>query len=257
MFPAALSNQTVQAIWFASTDSSHPQPAERWLRGKAFTAIIFTLKGQFSLNGITQSTEPLLIPGYTEAAAITLAPDSQLVGICLQPGVATALFGQRPETAMPLRELDSLLDWRQLESALVRQPNLWRQALTTYRWLKQHKLDQEYLPESFAALLQNIADSSGDEKLGQLDSFFNPRKIERQFKHYIGISPKRYQQLARVNRVMDQLRHEPNGMPLTDIAHHMGYSDQAHLSREFKAFNRITPKQYRKDILARAQRGND
>lgn len=251
LFPAALTAQTVQAIWFASTDSQAPEPAERWLRGKAFSALVFTLKGQFALNGVLQPTEPLLMPDYTEAASITLLPDSQLTGICLQPGVATALFGQRPEAAIPLEELESPLDWAQLENTLLQQPNIWRQALAAYRWLKQHKLDQEYLPEPFATLLQNIANSSGDEKLGQLDSFFNPRKIERQFKHYIGISPKRYQQLSRVNRVMDQLRHEPNAMPLTDIAHHMGYSDQAHLSREFKAFNRITPRQYRTIILNR------
>jgi AraC-like DNA-binding protein len=48
----------------------------------------------------------------------------------------------------------------------------------------------------------------------------------------------------RFQTLLAMLRTQPNST-LTDLAFMTGYSDQAHMSREFREFAGITPMQYR------------
>jgi transcriptional regulator GlxA family with amidase domain len=59
------------------------------------------------------------------------------------------------------------------------------------------------------------------------------RQLEREFKAKIGISPKRYLRLIRINEVMNLLN-QNHHLTLTSIAHHCGYADQAHFIKDFK-----------------------
>jgi AraC-like DNA-binding protein len=58
------------------------------------------------------------------------------------------------------------------------------------------------------------------------------------------LSPKRYVRLMRFQTLLATLRSQPSST-LTDLALESGYSDQAHMSREFREFAGITPTQYR------------
>lgn len=64
------------------------------------------------------------------------------------------------------------------------------------------------------------------------------RQFERIFRSHIGISPKRYIDLARFNFAVELLRSTSN---LTNVAHESGYYDQAHFIREFKKFTGVAP----------------
>ena len=83
--------------------------------------------------------------------------------------------------------------------------------------------------------LELLADMSG----------ISAREIQRKFKQYVGISPKVYQRLMKLNKVKDRLS-SGNYENLTQLAIDNGYYDQAHFIREFKYFMNLTPKQYKK-----------
>lgn len=63
--------------------------------------------------------------------------------------------------------------------------------------------------------------------------YISPRQLERAFKQTIGLSPKQYMRIARLNRVQELLR-AGRHRGLADVAYQAGYVDQSHFNRDFK-----------------------
>ncbi|SEJ32609.1 AraC-type DNA-binding protein [Dyadobacter sp. SG02] len=66
------------------------------------------------------------------------------------------------------------------------------------------------------------------------------RTLERKFKRSSGFTVKDVSGLMRFEQVRNHLWHEPKSN-LAGLAHELGYTDQAHLSREFKRYSGTTP----------------
>jgi AraC-like DNA-binding protein len=66
------------------------------------------------------------------------------------------------------------------------------------------------------------------------------RTLERNFKQSSGHTVKDVSALIRFEQVRNQLWHSPNAN-LAALAHELGYTDQSHLSREFKRYSGTTP----------------
>lgn len=67
----------------------------------------------------------------------------------------------------------------------------------------------------------------------------------RVFQHYFGLTPHAWLTQIRLRRAKQLLL---QGIPLIDIAYRTGFSDQSHLTRQFKRNLGITPGQYRDSI---------
>jgi AraC-like DNA-binding protein len=68
-----------------------------------------------------------------------------------------------------------------------------------------------------------------------------PKRLNAVFRSEVGLSPKAY---LRVRRLQAVLRALDSATPGAAIAADLGYFDQAHLVREFKSFTTMTPTQY-------------
>jgi AraC-like DNA-binding protein len=66
------------------------------------------------------------------------------------------------------------------------------------------------------------------------------RQLEREFAEGVGLSPKELSRVARFQNVLRLAARRP-GASWADLAARCGYSDQAHLVREFKALSGATP----------------
>ena len=66
------------------------------------------------------------------------------------------------------------------------------------------------------------------------------RTLERRFKQAAGYTVKDVSSLMRFERVRNQLWRHP-AANLAGLAQELGYTDQAHLSREFKRYSGTTP----------------
>jgi AraC-like DNA-binding protein len=69
--------------------------------------------------------------------------------------------------------------------------------------------------------------------------------LRRIFSQYVGISPKKFSNIRRLNSVVGSVR--KSGTRKADwasIAQDFDYTDQSHLIREFKAISGLTPTQY-------------
>jgi AraC-like DNA-binding protein len=69
------------------------------------------------------------------------------------------------------------------------------------------------------------------------------RTLERAFDLHIGISPKQYSRIARLQRYL-KLRKINPATPLTKLGYEAGYYDQAHFIKDFNDLAGLTPKQY-------------
>ncbi|GLU52211.1 hypothetical protein Dfri01_16720 [Dyadobacter frigoris] len=66
------------------------------------------------------------------------------------------------------------------------------------------------------------------------------RTLERKFRQSSGYTVKDVSGLMRFEQVRNQLWLDPDSN-LAALAHELGYTDQSHLSREFKRYSRTTP----------------
>jgi transcriptional regulator GlxA family with amidase domain len=75
-------------------------------------------------------------------------------------------------------------------------------------------------------------------------SQYSHRAFIALFRQATGLSPKRYARLMRFQQLLEALRRAP-AASLSELALAGGYSDQAHMQREFREFAGVTPLQYR------------
>jgi len=99
------------------------------------------------------------------------------------------------------------------------------------------------------AIQQSVAEHGFGVKVQTLaeDVGISDRHLNRLLLNYTGYSPKMFLQVQRFCQVKQQLQTAPP-QHLTDVAYQMGYHDQSHFIREFKAFSQQTPRQYLKSI---------
>lgn len=99
-------------------------------------------------------------------------------------------------------------------------------------------------PPLFVALINKIHASKGQCNVAQLASFFSisERTIHRLFNKLVGVNPKNYINLIRFRTVL-QLASKPN-TDLLSNAFDVGYYDQSHFIKNFKAFSTLTPLQF-------------
>lgn len=69
------------------------------------------------------------------------------------------------------------------------------------------------------------------------------RQLSRKFSSYIGLSPKQFSKIIRLQATLKKLL-EGNTTSLTELAYENEYYDQAHFIKEFKEFTGLTPKEF-------------
>ncbi len=70
----------------------------------------------------------------------------------------------------------------------------------------------------------------------------SPSHLRRLFDRWIGVPPKRYHTRYRIDQAQGLLREQ--SLSISEVAHHMGFSDPSHFSRVFKRITGVTPSEY-------------
>ena len=168
------------------------------------------------------------------------------VGVQLLPGAAQALFGvsaaelagrHTPASELLGAHADSILQQLSEERDPVRQ--LMRlESLLAARLPRVHGLHP-----GVAEILGHFPHAARVEDMVR-ESRYSHRGFIALFRQATGLSPKRYARLMRFQQLMAALRSAP-AESLSALAFDGGYSDQAHMNREFREFAGITPLQYK------------
>jgi len=185
-----------------------------------------------------------LIYGSTTARnEIPLEVASHYLGINFKPGksrhfinAAASELTNANEPAKELLKFDLLDTHEHIESNDV--------FIILNRILEQHVKRYQPVNSRIDAVVQNIDLSNGMNSIADCAELFckSIRQFERVFKETVGISAKLYSQIVRFRCASALITR--TSLPLARIASDLGYTDQSHLSHEFRRFANISPAAY-------------
>jgi len=101
--------------------------------------------------------------------------------------------------------------------------------------------ENDNIKKAIAQILRNKGQIKIKELLKELP--LTERTLERNFKAYVGLSPKQFSKIIQFQSSLNQLT-EAKFQKLTDIGIDSGFTDQSHFIRTFKSYTGQTPSFY-------------
>lgn len=212
--------------------------------------IVFNFGDALSLDGQVVH-EPVFLDGVnTLSRKMGFLGKVELMGISFQEGGAYPILG------IPLYELRdeiTLLDvlnrpeLLRLHARLQEVNSLPARIHLLEEWLLRCLLSGKEQSLMIPASLKILRQTGGHLSIPELARAFSisQRQLERLYQSQVGISPKEYSKLLRVETARLALK-KWNEQTTTRLAMELGFYDQAHFIREFRAVIGITPYAYMK-----------
>lgn len=196
---------------------------------------------------------PFLIGGPRARPELLDASPGRLAGAHCRPGSARSLLGM-PGAALRDRDLDLRDLWGRRAVELAERvasagdPSRQLQVLAE-ALLAAARPDPTVRPsrELVRAALSTIEVDPARARIGELveRSGVSWRVFTEAFEEEVGLGPKLYQRVRRLQGAVRHLRRHPQ-RGLAELAVDAGFADQAHLVREFRALGDVTPGYYRR-----------
>lgn len=190
-------------------------------------------------------TSPLI----ESAAVIVPDPQSWFVGVRFHPGMSRMALDVDPrecrDREIPAREID--LDFTRIEERLLecRTPD---RALERLLWEVNGRLRRNRRRASPARVQRALAflacGRTGLSVQAVAHSLgMTERTLHRDLVAWTGLRPKLLARIFRVQRALRLIR--SRRMPLITVAHEIGYSDQAHMTRDLQRVTGFGPSEIR------------
>jgi AraC-like DNA-binding protein len=199
--------------------------------------------GRAILSGLQQRTRyaghtansAFLVVRFTETGAATLLRDR-----------VDQLYGQ----TIPLDTVLAPTAIESLQSRLAETPHPQQKFSLVERFLCRSIRPDAAPSTQIIAAARFIRATNGRASIAALARKvgMSQSALERHFSAAVGASPKTLSRLARLHHVCHLW---DRGLSLTDIAHAAGYTDQPHLTRDFRALSGAAPTEFFRSGLLR------
>ncbi|MFO6425164.1 helix-turn-helix domain-containing protein [Motilimonas sp. KMU-193] len=230
----------LQGIWSASVCSAQAEPVSRALYSDAGSGVLFHLTGEVSIGDHKLPHGVIALPISKVSQRVTLMPGAQLAGLRFHPAISYGVFGQHVHAPSLLTGSMGRLDNLDgLFQAVKKQSSHQDRINEITHWAEQMLQHSQILPHSLSQALAEVDLHASQAELNEHIPL-SQRQIERLFKRWLQISPKQYQRIRRVKQAIEYLRAHRE-VCLADVSQQFGFSDQAHMTREFRAIAATTP----------------
>ncbi|WP_158827285.1 helix-turn-helix domain-containing protein [Mucilaginibacter lacusdianchii] len=241
--PPEVLQDTIKNFWYTSISSEELAPGFEILPD-GFTEIVFMFGSACSI-ATTEGLQPLPSPslmGLLGKPVMLYAQNHlEVIGIKCFPWTVFDLLGLSPNTSgvrtfeHPIAQLHSLLD-EYVQAGKI------TEALTE---VKQYFINIRPKIATDSTLFKAgaaMSKANGTLPVSQVAAAAHAtvRTLERKFKQAAGHTVKDVSGLMRFEQVRNHLWFQPDAN-LASLAQQLGYTDQAHLSREFKRYSGTTP----------------
>ena len=194
---------------------------------------------------VLMNGRPMLIGPWTEPFDAHLPAGTNILGARCHPGLASSLLGvpasELLNLSVPLCDIwgsggSSAYSRIGDQTALVAQVGAMERALLP-RVANASPIDK-----TTREGIQWIA-RHPHERIERLSQWLglSSRQIQRRFTAAVGYGPKLFQSVLRFQRLLNEAHGAGICWTLADLAANAGYSDQAHMTREFQRFANCSP----------------
>lgn len=194
----------------------------------------------------SQSPDYTLIGMYTRPYEVKFSHTVRVFGIRFKPEGLYTIFG------IPASEFTGSFDdmgdvvgreFRDLCHRLKETPeSIDRTAMAEeylYKTYQRNNIRFSYVNRAAEIIRQRDGFITIDELSDE--SCISARQLEREFKIKLGVSPKFYMRISRMNKV-HRLLESGRALDFTRLSHECMYADQAHFIRDFKTFTGASPR---------------
>jgi AraC-like DNA-binding protein len=201
--------------------------------------MIFEGNGRSRIRGAARAKFSRLLEDKGSVFAVKFTPG----GFYPFVGVPVARFS---DTSVPLHEVFGA-EGDDLDRAVCAESRDLSRISLIEDFLRARRPELEENIRLVTEIVYAVAKNRGILKVEDLVDRYglNKRKLQRLFARYVGVSPKWVIQRYRLHEAAEQLG---AGAPLSqaDLALSLGYSDQAHFVRDFRALIGVSPAAYAK-----------
>lgn len=242
----------VRRFWQVEERASSPAPRIERIVADGCMELVVHLGDRYARidgRGRARLQPRVLLAGQLEGPLL-LRPGraSELCAIRFQPWGAAALLGVAPrELRGETPALDALLgtEAERLADALAGARGPHARFAVLIRWCRARIHRSRRIPAAVVAAVQLAERSAGKLRVDDLAARtgHGRRRLERAFDAWVGLAPKVLLRVQRVQGVLATLRDE-NVPALAALALRAGFTDQAHLTREFHKLVGLAPTAY-------------
>lgn len=233
----------IQGIWAAFNESE----VEQHFYSDAAAGLMWIIDGGVTINGECFNEGIIWLPPQKTAYKMVFSCGTKIVGFRFKPAMNTLVCQDYPlsvtqidgnKTALTDSFSDLLSQFHTtLLTASFHTKGMWHFIVMIYRWLDRTLHITDVDVTKVRQTLDSVSQSS------QVAAPVSQRQLERRFKQWLAMTPIYFQRIQRVNHALEEIRNDKH-INLANLAIDVGFADQAHMTREFKAIAKITPRQF-------------
>jgi len=162
---------------------------------------------------------------------------THLLGVCLKPATFSNFYDYASQ---------DLLTNDTVEFEKSNSFNVDKILNSPFNYLNQFFFDRVKIKNNpLQSVINDVHSSNGQLSVYELAkrNFTTVRQIERNFKKFVGLSPKEYSNIIRFQNALNIIKNSDTNRSFLDIAFECGYYDHSHLTNEIKRNTGFLPSQ--------------
>jgi AraC-like DNA-binding protein len=244
--PAPPLDRYVHCIWWSVRDT--PDTTCEHILPSGSAQLVFALHDEpigYRPSGSSQSTywSGSLIHG-PQWGFYVAGPKSPgvVAGVSFRAGCASAILGVGASEVLGQHLALGTL-WGSHAESLRGQLFEAREPVAAFRILERHLIARIHRPLLMHPAVAHALAAAGPGWDVRRHTGYSPKHFISLFKASVGLTPTHFYRIRRFKQVARSLA-SADTVELADLASQFGYSDQAHLTREFREFAGVPPTQY-------------